>query len=174
MSSAPSALHLPARRTCAFSRCRTYRYRLEIHWSDGPCINWLMLNPSTADEVANDPTVERCERRSRAWGYGRMIVTNLFGLRATDPAWLRKVEDPVGPRNNHHIIKAALEADQVMVAWGNHGRIGGRSAKVCRLLERKNLDLHTLRVSKTGEPAHPLYLSYDLTAIEYLRNPPAE
>src|SRR5918998_3116048 len=84
-----------------FSPDRRYRYELWRRWGDGPALcNFLLLNPSTADERADDPTVARCVRRARAWGLDALVVTNLFSIRATDPRARRGVEDPVGPDND--------------------------------------------------------------------------
>jgi hypothetical protein len=147
-------------RIAEFSRCRQYRYWLQIAWGGPKRVNFLMLNPSTADEIANDPTVERCERRARAWGYGGLIVTNIFAYRATDPRVMRAQGDPVGPANDAYIRTAAAMSDLVICAWGAHGTYRGRSVEVRRIVEQ--FEPHALRVSKGGEPCHPLYLPYEL------------
>ena len=91
-----------------FSVDRRYRYALWRVWDHGRGIcNFLLLNPSIADEATNDPTSERCERRARRWGFGGLIVTNLFALCATDPAGLRRVADPIGPENDAAILETA-------------------------------------------------------------------
>lgn len=144
----------------AFSPDRLYRYRLWRTWGDASPINFLMLNPSTADEINNDPTVERCERRARAYGAGGLIVTNIFAYRSTDPTVLASLADPVGPENDTHILEAARDASMVICAWGQDGRVRGRQDAVLRLL--KSFTLHALRVSDAGFPCHPLYLSYAL------------
>lgn len=154
-------------RIARFSPCRKYRYTLEIRWDEGPICNFLMLNPSTADEVANDPTVERCERRAGAWGYGALIVTNLFAYRATDPRDMMAQGDPIGPDNDEAIVSAASRSDLVICAWGNHGSYRGRADAVRRLLGGTITPIKCLRVSKTGEPCHPLYLPYELQPIPY-------
>ncbi len=121
--------------------------------------NFLMLNPSTADESDNDPTVERCERRARSWGFDGLIVTNIFAWRSTDPSVLPGLPDPVGPENDRVILQTARMSDQVICAWGKDGAIRGRSAAVRSLL--RDVQLYALRVSeKTGECFHPLYLPY--------------
>lgn len=145
-----------------FSACRVYRYRLWRRWSDKPLVNWLMLNPSRADEHANDPTVERCERRARSWGYGGIVVTNLFAYRATDPAVMKQALEPVGEGNDAEIRRAATEAGLVVCAWGKDGAHRGRSAEVRALLVAAGVDPYVLRLGKNGEPWHPLYLSYAL------------
>lgn len=151
------------RSTASFSKCRKYRYVLERIWNDDrkPLLNFIMLNASTADEVANDPTVERCERRARMWHYGGLIVTNLFAWRSTDPRQLRDVADPVGPDNDEAIVESAHRAQLVVCAWGNHGRLLDRG-EVVRKRINIFMPLHYLRLTKTGMPEHLLYLSYDL------------
>jgi hypothetical protein len=154
-----------------FSPCRRYRYKLWRIWGPQPMVNFIMLNPSTADEEVNDPTVERCERRARRLGYGGLLVTNLFALRATDPLQMKRAEDPVGPENDRVLVESAeacLGASNpwfpcqggglVICAWGGHGTHQGRSAKVRKLLS--GVDLHYLRAGKNGEPGHPLYVAY--------------
>jgi hypothetical protein len=112
--------------SATFSLCRKYSYTLVRRWSDGPLLHFIMLNPSTADEVVNDPTVERCERRACMWHYGGLIVTNLFAWRSTDPAELRRVPDPVGPDNDEALVEAAHRAQLIVCAWGRDGALRGR------------------------------------------------
>jgi hypothetical protein len=115
-----------------------------------------MLNPSTADEVKLDPTCSRARDYAERWGYGALIVTNVFGWRATDPDDMKAAKDPVGPGNDAAIVRAARESAIVVCAWGNHGAFLERSAQIRNLLE--GVKLHSLRVNANGEPAHPLYL----------------
>lgn len=145
-----------------FSPCRTWRYDLWRRWSDGPIILWLMLNPSTADETENDPTVERCERRSIAIGAGGYRVCNIFALRSTDPKALYEAADPVGPDNDRTILTRANEADRVICGWGNHGRYRGRGRQILTTLMENGIDPHCLRLTGAGEPGHPLYIGYDV------------
>ena len=80
-----------------------------------------MLNPSTADELKLDPSCTRARNYAERWGYGGLIVTNIFGWRATDPKAMRSVKDPIGRGNDAAILRAAREAKLVVCAWGNHG-----------------------------------------------------
>jgi hypothetical protein len=118
--------------------------------------NFLMLNPSTADEVKLDPSCTRARLYAERWGYGALVVTNLFGWRATEPDDMKAAKDPVGAGNDRAILAAAREAAIVVCAWGNHGAHLGRSSKVKALLTKTNL--YMLRMNGSGEPAHPLYL----------------
>ena len=154
------------RRGAVFSDCGLYRLRLWRQWdAEGRSVNWIMLNPSTADADQDDPTVRRCIGYARSWGYGGIVVTNLFAFRATDPAELRRTEDPVGFNNDVELIGVAGASDLVVAAWGNHGAYRGRAHRVRQLLERAGISVHCLATTKTGQPVHPLYQRRDLTPI---------
>lgn len=144
-----------------FSKCRKYRYRLVRDWSDGKTrtLNYLMLNPSVANEVQSDSTVTRCLKRAQQLGFNRVVVTNLFAYVSTDRSVLKTLDDPVGPLNDRWIAQEARQADLVICAWGNEGLIGNRSDRVRELLQ--GVPLHALVMTNQGEPGHPLYLSYD-------------
>jgi len=143
----------------AFSTCRRWRTLLWRRWDESkPAANFLMLNPSTADEVQLDPSCTRARNYAERWGYGALLVTNLFGWRATFPEDLYPVKNPVGRGNDAAILRAAREAAIVVCAWGNHGAHKDRSFKVIESLNREGIELHVLRLNRSGQPAHPLYL----------------
>lgn len=146
-----------------FSPCKLYRYTLWRQWDEGPTLMFLMLNPSTADEIDNDPTVERCQRRAVAMGYGRLVVCNIFAFRATDPQDMKAAADPVGPDNDQAILDQARQAAMVICAWGNHGGHLERSDTVAAMLKQAGIQLHCLEITGAGEPKHPLYVSYDVS-----------
>ena len=149
----------------SYSDCEAYRYGLERVWAAGPRVAFVMLNPSTATETANDPTVERCERRARALGFGGFAVGNIFGFRATDPKVMRAVADPVGPANDTAILAMAAAADRVVCAWGTHGVHLGRGVAVAALLRGVGVPLYHLGLSKAGMPKHPLYIGYETQPV---------
>jgi hypothetical protein len=155
------------------SPCRTWRYRLWRKWREESQVNFLMLNPSTADESADDPTIRRCLGYARRWGYGGIVVTNLFALRATDPGALREHPDPVGPHNDQAILAAACSCALVVCAWGSHGDIRGRAGEVEWLLRRQRIRPHYLRRNQDGHPAHPLYLKGDIRPVPWSEWPAA-
>ena len=147
----------------AFSSCRRWRYLLWRRWDAAkPAANFLMLNPSTADEHRLDPTCVRARDYAERWGYGALLVTNVFAWRATDPGAMKTAADPVGPGNDRVIVDAARKAALVVCAWGNHAVHAERAAHVVAMLQRKNIALHALRLNAGGQPAHPLYLSKEL------------
>ncbi|MFL4469687.1 DUF1643 domain-containing protein [Tateyamaria armeniaca] len=147
--------------TAIYSDCENYRYSLTRVWdASGRRVNFVMLNPSTATEVQNDPTVERCERRARTLGFGSFAVTNIFAWRDTDPKAMRAAADPIGPDNDAAILERAAWADEVIAAWGTHGAHLDRGAQVATLLHSTARPLFHLGLSKAGHPKHPLYLPY--------------
>ncbi|MFY0693327.1 MAG: DUF1643 domain-containing protein [Paracoccaceae bacterium] len=147
--------------TAIYSPCERYRYALTRIWDpDGRKISFVMLNPSTATERQNDPTVERCERRARTLGYGAFRVTNIFAWRDTDPFQMRKAVDPVGPENDAAITEACAWADTLVCAWGTHGAHRDRGPDVAALMRGTGRPLYHLGLSKAGHPKHPLYISY--------------
>lgn len=140
-----------------------HRYLLWRVWDDAlPRLLWVMLNPSTAGETEDDPTIKRCISFSQRWGYGGLDVANLFALRATDRRELRRAADPIGPENDRYIAEAAARASGIIVAWGEHGGYMGRARAVLALLARYTTQpLHCLGVTKNGSPRHPLYVAGD-------------
>lgn len=144
-----------------YSDCEGYRYSLTRVWDpDGPRALFVMLNPSTATERQNDPTVERCERRARTLGFGAFRVCNIFAWRATDPRDMRAQNDPTGPGNDAAIADGCAWADKVVCAWGTHGAHLNRGAQVERLIRATGAPPHHLGLSKDGHPKHPLYIAY--------------
>ena len=151
-----------------YSDCERYRYALTRIWEPkGQRALFIMLNPSTATEVQNDPTVERCERRARALGFGAFRVCNIFAWRDTDPRAMRAAAEPVGPENDAAIVTACDWADRIICAWGTHGAHLERGAAVTRLLRSAGLPLWHLGLSKAGHPKHPLYISYSKQPVEW-------
>ncbi len=146
--------------TALYSPDHHYRYALTRIWSAGPRVLFVMLNPSTATEVQNDPTVERCERRARALGFGSFAVANIFAFRATDPRMMRAEADPVGPQNDATILSLIPQADQIICGWGTHGLYLNRGASVVTLLRATGRELLHLGLTQTSQPKHPLYIAY--------------
>jgi hypothetical protein len=161
--------------TAQLSPCRTWRYTLSREWADGQCVGFLMFNPSTADENLDDPTIRKCRGFALRWGYGRMVIVNLFAIRGSDPRIVRRVGDPVGPLNNYHIANATEDCRELVCAWGcaNHmhtDQLSFRPAAVMKLLENRRpiMPVTCLGYGKDGSPRHPLMLSYNTPRIPYV------
>lgn len=137
-----------------FSDCRCYRYSLWRIWDfSGPLVMFIGLNPSTADERHDDPTLVRCLRFAKEWGFSGLYMANLFAYRATNPRALTKVIDPIGVENDKWLIDLSQRSETVVGAWGNRGRYLNRSSLVSALIP----DMKCIKRNKSGEPAHPLY-----------------
>lgn len=151
-------------KSATFSEDRVYRYTLTRSWSPdlGIC-TFIGLNPSTADEYSDDPTIRRCIEFAKAWGYGELKMLNLFAYRATDPRVMKAVPDPVGPKNMERLQTFGRLSDMVIAAWGTHGNFRGQGEAVKKLIP----NLHYLRLNKDGSPAHPLYLPKTLKPIKF-------
>jgi hypothetical protein len=155
------------KRGAEFSPCRRYRYALMRMWNPGTgCAMFVGLNPSTADENVDDPTIRRCIAFSKAWGFGGLLMTNLFAYRATQPADMLAQDDPVGPDNDASLRRLAAKAGVVVAAWGTHGTHGGRHRAVRDMLP----GLHYLRLTKDGHPGHPLYLPASLRPVAWVNS----
>lgn len=152
------------KKTARLSDCRTYRYELWRTWDESkPYAMFIGLNPSTADETEDDPTIRRCINFAKSWGYGGLCMANLFAYRATQPEDMKKASDPIGDKNDETLILLAQNAGVIVGAWGNDGVFLSRSEDVRALIP----EINVLKVNKSGEPAHPLYLKSTLTPIEW-------
>lgn len=147
------------------SPCGRYRHWLSREWdADLPVCGFVMLNPSTADADLDDPTIRRCIGFAKREGCGGLIVANVYQLRATDPAEIKRADDPVGPDADSHILQAARRATGPMIAaWGTHA--GERGKHVAQLLSGHLLCLGT---TKSGAPRHPLYLAADTPLVAFV------
>jgi hypothetical protein len=142
-------------RDATFSACHNYRYALWRQWADGPGVLFVMLNPSTADAMHDDPTIRRCIGFAKSWGFGSLAAGNLFALRTPSPRVLAAAQSPVGADNDRWLRRLQRGAALVLAAWGNHGRMLDRAVAVQRMLT----DPCTLGLTRAGEPRHPLYVT---------------
>ena len=146
---------------CVFSPCRQYRYTLD-HDESGLLspsrgyAAWIGLNPSVADEHQLDPTLRRVLAFTKRLGLHRFVMLNLFALVSTNPRVMIKHPEPVGPMNDHHIVKVCEAAVAVVCCWGSQGNHQGRADSILQLLAP--FDLNCLGITGEGQPRHPLYL----------------
>ena len=142
-----------------------YRYTLTRRWGAGEAtIQFVMLNPSTADAQTDDRTIGRCRDFARREGADGLSVVNLYAYRATRPADLWLAADPVGPDNDAvlsaSLREAAARGWPVVAAWGGNAR-PERVQQVRAMAQRWGTPLLALAVNKDGSPKHPLYVRGD-------------
>jgi len=153
------------------SECGQYRYDLVRSWDeDKNYVCFVMLNPSTADAKKDDPTIRRCIGYAQLWGYGGLVVVNLFAYRATDPGEIRLMDynRAVGPDNDAFIKLWTRTCPMVVAAWGAFGRKRNRDLTVMKMLNKYQVKVHCLGLTEGQDPKHPLYLSKDLKPTPYL------
>jgi hypothetical protein len=164
------------KRQAAISDCGKFRYALSREWNtDKPLLVFIMLNPSTADALLDDPTIRKCIGFAERNGFGAAEVYNLFAYRATDPKDLKRAGYPVGPENDPLLFDMLrqLQHDssfKVVCAWGANARdqqIGIRAMDVTRKLHARGIKLHHLRLTADGIPCHPLMLPYSCGINEW-------
>jgi len=150
-------------KTALLSADNIYRYQLSRIWDEEkPKILFIMLNPSTADEFVEDPTIRRVVNYAKDWGYGGVYVGNLYAFRSTDPKGLKSIADPIGPENINHIQTLISLVDKVIYAWGNE-------EKEPDWLKKMVDTPYCIEISKKGIPKHPLYLKKCLIPQIYKR-----
>ncbi len=143
---------------------QVYRYQLTRIWDETkPKVLFIMLNPSTADALEDDPTIRRVVNFAESWGYGSVYVANLYAFRSTDPKGLKTTSDPIGPENRQHIQELVGLVDRVIYAWGN-------KEKEPEWLRELITTPYCIAHSTKGIPKHPLYLKGDSQPILYLRD----
>lgn len=155
----------------AFSECMTYRYLLSRSWypQGKKRLVFVLLNPSTATEETDDPTISRCVKRARDGGYNGVTIINLFAYRATSPEAMKKAAEPTGGYETIHIWQTHLAGVQagnsdIICGWGRHGSFKRRDEEILGWFAHYAIEPMALKVGKDGHPCHPLYLPYSLTA----------
>lgn len=155
-----------------FSPCRKWRYFLWRRWGPGRALCVIGLNPSTATESLDDPTIRRCIRFAKDWGFDAYWMLNLFAWRATDPMkmMLRSglFNDAVGLHNDAYICHYARNAGKVVLAWGNHGGLKDRGNNVVEMLAQAGVSGDCFDVTLKNQPKHPLYVRADAKTKLYI------
>lgn len=140
------------------SPCLQYRFALSRAWKPNKKVmGFIMLNPSTADDKIDDPTIKKIMGIANLQGYGALLVANLFALRSPQPKALYHAQDPIGPSNDYWINQVVRWSNIVVCAWGNHGSFKNRGSYVKGIVPSPKR--FVFGFNKNGEPTHPLFLS---------------
>ncbi len=158
-----------------FSKCGLYRWSLKRTWKqDGKTLLFLGLNPSKASLSSDDATLRRLFSFGNYWGYGSLVVLNLFARVSRSPQILRRCSDPVGMSNDDFISAYTLlwaenSSWDLWLGWGDKGVWRDRNIQVINLLERlrnrranccpQALGPQVIGFTRAGNPCHPLYIS---------------
>jgi hypothetical protein len=155
------------KKTAVISKDKRFRYQLSRIWDDQkPLMMFIMLNPSTANAQKDDPTIRRCIGFAESWGYGGILIGNLYAYRATDPNDLKLAGYPTGSRNTISLLQMADRVDLIVCAWGNsEGSIFQRLPYP--IFIRHRYKLHYLTKTSDDSPGHPLYLKSTLKPIPW-------
>lgn len=163
-------------KSAIISECGRYRYTLTRKWSEqGGRVVFLLFNPSTADGTNDDATIRKCMGFASRWGYGEMVVINLFAYRSRNPDSLHYVDDPIGPKNDAWIGTVLADADVLVCAWGceQHMRSKESQQRVTSVLLgvvhrwQPKLRIRCLGLTKGGAPRHPLMLAYTTPFVDF-------
>ena len=155
--------------SAVYSPCKKYRYSLTRTISNSSLsLLFILLNPSTATELANDSTVSRCQKRAGILGYGSFRICNLFAYRTKSPAIMKKYPEPIGPQNDHMLHDSILWATKIICAWGGHGTHLNRSREIREMIDTMGITADHLGLTKNNQPKHPLYLSYSQKPVRWI------
>lgn len=144
-----------------------FRYSLWREWSDRSAkVGFVMLNPSRADALVDDPTIRRCIGFAQTWGFGGLQVVNLFAYRTAHPRELRQIKNPIGADNDYYLAFMEQQVDRIILAWGNGGILHDRDQAVLQLLGKQK-PVYCLGTTQTGQPKHPLYVRSDTQLMPF-------
>ncbi len=148
-----------------FSKCGKYRYTLWRIWDkDKPLVMFIGLNPSTANESDDDPTIRRVKRFAADWGFGGVYMMNLFAYISTDPKKLLfNPHEKIGYKNNNYLKEIAGKCEKIIFAWGSFSEAHVRSKEVIEMFPQA----HVLKINNNGSPKHPLYIKADTVPVRY-------
>lgn len=153
---------------CVLSQCGLYRYALWRIWEPArPPWMMALLNPSTATEELDDPTITRCRVRARQGGAGGLVVVNAGAIRETDSDTACAAPDPIGPHNDAWIRALIPTCSLHIAGWGPKAARFGGDVRMRQAFADSGFGLHALRINKDGSPAHPLYISYETKPVMY-------
>lgn len=148
----------------SFSECRRYRYSLWRIWEpEKPLCMFIGLNPSTANEASDDPTIRRVKNFAASWGFGGVYMMNLFAWVTAYPEELRRAEDAVGGANDFQLKQVGKLCSEVVCAWGSFPEAVERAEIVKAMFPGAK----ALVLNADGSPRHPLYVPKKVQLIPF-------
>lgn len=146
-----------------------YRYRLTKIWDeDKPCIAFILLNPSTADNLRTDITAMNICNYSIANDYGRIDIVNLFAFRATNSKDMPYWREAIGEYNDQYILDAVLGASKVIIGWGSDQKVyNERKMEVHNLLREYKSKLMCFKDEEGRRPRNPVKWNKIWALVDY-------
>jgi hypothetical protein len=146
-----------------FSTERHYRYALWRVWNaDNGIVMFIGLNPSTANERDNDPTIRRVMSFAYDWGFGGVVMANIYGWITPYPLELQACEYPIG-ENDQWVEALAKHCQKIVFAWGKFKQ----AAKWSQVLIEMFPDAYALKINNDGTPRHPLYVPGKIIPVKF-------
>lgn len=146
-----------------FSECRKYRYALWRIWDKSkPLIMFVGLNPSTANEYKEDPTIRKVKKYSIQLGYGGFYMMNLFAFISSHPEDLETCQDPIAD-NDKWLLEIFPKCQTIVFAWGTFKQAIERGKKLSKMFP----DAKALKINDDGSPIHPLWAPEVSELIKY-------
>lgn len=153
---------LEVKKEAKFSPCKKHRYSLTRTWNASKGhVMFIGLNPSTANELKDDPTIKRVTSFAKDWGYGGVVMCNLFTMVTAYPKELVIDEDIEVTKKciSNEIDKCGI----VVFAWGNFKQAINRGKQISNWLKEG----YALQINKNGSPKHPLYVKSNVKLVKY-------
>lgn len=158
-------------RSAIFSDDKKYRYKLERTFNEDLLkVAFVGVNPSIADDIDDDKTIIKCINYAKNWGYGGIVMVNLFAYISTDPSVLKIIDKPIGADNDKYlneVFNSQGTVGKIICCWGENGKLLGRDQEVLKMIDKP----YCLKINVDKSPAHPLYLSSNLEPIDYCLRP---
>jgi hypothetical protein len=138
---------------------KLHRVELRRVWNDTlPMLVVCMLNPSDADHEREDPTLHVLIYFAKFWGFGGLLIVNLYSYRTSKPAEMFAMGGAAIHVENERYVNSAVvyardHGGQLLAAWGNDGQ---DRAMFFTSWARQYVDLICLGTTQSGAPKHPM------------------
>jgi hypothetical protein len=131
---------------------------------------FIGLNPSTANETSDDPTIRRIKSMAVKWGYGGVYMLNLFAFVSSNPkVLLHRTHEKIGYHNDRFLKEFAERSWTIVFAWGAFKEAKERAIDVIEMFPKAK----ALAINLDGSPKHPLYVKSDVVPVQYYHPLPA-
>ena len=148
------------KRETIFNADHSHRFQLWREWGmfNPRFVQFIGLNPSTANATEDDPTIRRCIGFAKQWGFGALCMTNLFTMVTPFPSELIRSGERCVPVKTWMLIQVGRRAGKIICCWGNFKAARFAETETKAALIDAGLLPFVLGLNSSGSPKHPLYL----------------